>query len=75
VANHAPRIHHQWYPDKLIYESGVSPDTVSLLESYGHNVARTNTMGSVQAIIFDGLRYQGSADPRRPNAGVAVAIR
>lgn len=33
----APRIHHQWYPDKIYYESyGLSVDTRNILEKLGH---------------------------------------
>ena len=33
----APRVHHQWLPDQIEYESrGLSPDTVALLRSRGH---------------------------------------
>jgi gamma-glutamyltranspeptidase / glutathione hydrolase len=34
----APRVHHQWLPDKLSLERGVSPDTVALLKSRGYDV-------------------------------------
>jgi len=34
----APRFHHQWRPDKLFLEPGISPDTVALLEGMGHQV-------------------------------------
>ena len=34
----APRFHHQWKPDKLYLEPGISPDTVALLEGMGHQV-------------------------------------
>ena len=27
-----PRFHHQWKPDKLYLEEGISPDTVALLQ-------------------------------------------
>ncbi len=74
LANHAPRIHHQWFPDVLRYERGVSPDSLSLLESFGHRLEVTGTMGSVQGIVYDGETFHGSADPRRPGAG-AVAVR
>ncbi|MFK8029583.1 MAG: gamma-glutamyltransferase [Gammaproteobacteria bacterium] len=70
-ANHAARIHHQWYPDTLFYEQGINADTLSLLVKRGHNVKASGTMGSIQAIYWDGQRYQGTADPRRPGAGVA----
>ena len=33
----APRLHHQWLPDQILYEPyGLSPDTRKVLESYGH---------------------------------------
>jgi gamma-glutamyltranspeptidase/glutathione hydrolase len=67
-----PRIHHQWYPDRLEYEVGLNPDTIELLQSLGHNLRRARTMGSIQAISVDEGRVFGAADPRRPGAG-AVA--
>ena len=72
----APRIHHQWRPDVLELESGISPDTVRLLIQQGHHVdagERSPGMGSLQTIMWrDGLFY-GFSDPRRPGAG-AVGI-
>src|SRR5204862_2511738 len=36
----APRIHHQWLPDEILYEPyGMSPDTVSILTGFGHKFA------------------------------------
>lgn len=36
----APRIHHQWFPDEILYEPfGMSPDTRSALEKLGHKFA------------------------------------
>ena len=33
----APRFHHQWLPDQIVYERwGLSPDTVKLLNGMGH---------------------------------------
>ena len=39
-ASEAPRIHHQWLPDELRVEEGLSPDTIRLLEAKGHVVQR-----------------------------------
>ena len=72
-ANHAPRIHHQWQPDKLFVEAGHSADSLALLRSFGHPVTPGGTMGSVQAIAYDGTLFYGSADPRRPGAGAVAA--
>ncbi|MDH5628843.1 MAG: gamma-glutamyltransferase [Gammaproteobacteria bacterium] len=63
-----PRIHHQWYPDKLFVEKGFPVDTANLLKQKGHNVVFSSPWGSVQSIEYkDGLFY-GFADPRRPGA-------
>jgi len=62
----APRFHHQWKPDKLYLEPGISPDTVALLENMGHQV--DNSLGVVlariNAILSDGGWLQGAADTR-----------
>ena len=40
-----PRFHHQWMPDKLYLEQGVSPDTVALLKGMGHDVESSENDG------------------------------
>lgn len=62
-----PRVHHQWTPDELRVEKGLSPDTVKLLEQKGHKVAVKPTMGRTQTIqrLPDGL--YGYSDPRNPD--------
>jgi len=71
-ASVAPRIHHQWRPDTLEIESGVSPDTVSRLIDKGQSIKfsqRSADMGSLQTVMWrDGFFY-GYSDPRRPGAG------
>jgi gamma-glutamyltranspeptidase / glutathione hydrolase len=61
-----PRIHHQWLPDEIRMEQGISPDTVRLLEAKGHEVTTSAAMGAIQSIMIgdDGTLY-GGADPRR----------
>ncbi|MGW8194230.1 MAG: gamma-glutamyltransferase [Desulforhopalus sp.] len=64
----APRIHHQWLPDELRIEEGISPDTVNKLLEMGHNVVQKPAMGAIQSIVVkDGTMY-GGADPRRSTA-------
>lgn len=69
-ATHAPRIHHQWYPDLLYHEKSLNWDTRKLLDAYGHNLKTRNAMGSTQTIMIRGGKLHGSADPRRPDAKV-----
>lgn len=61
-----PRIHHQWWPDEIRIEQGISPDTINLLQAKGHKVTSSNAMGAIQSIMIgeDGTLYGGS-DPRR----------
>ena len=70
-ASVAPRIHHQWYPEELLLEGGISPDTISLLRQKGHKInfnKNSAGMGSLQSVMSkDGLFY-GYSDPRRPGA-------
>ena len=63
----APRI-NQRVADYLEVETGISPDTINLLESFGHTTRPTNTMGSVQAIFIEDNKIYGVADTRRPDA-------
>ena len=61
-----PRVHHQWLPDEIRIEQGISPDTVQRLQDKGHTVVTKSAMGAIQSILIgpDGTLY-GGADPRR----------
>lgn len=62
-----PRFHHQWQPDELRVEKGLSPDTLALLRGYGHRIALKPAMGRTQTILIrDGVLY-GASDPRDPD--------
>lgn len=64
----APRIHHQWLPDEIRVEEGLSPDTIKDLGEMGHTVIQKSAMGAIQSIMVkDGMMY-GGADPRRSTA-------
>jgi gamma-glutamyltranspeptidase / glutathione hydrolase len=62
-----PRFHHQWMPDVLYVQKGISPDTVKLLRGMGHNVSvldPTSGVAQVEAILNEGGWLQGASDPR-----------
>jgi len=63
----APRIHHQWLPDEIMYEpNGMSPDTRKILDSYGHKfVNKPGNIASATGIMVTdtGLRM-GAIDSR-----------
>ena len=69
----APRIHHQWLPDELRIEEGLSPDTVRILRNKGHKVKQKPAMGASQSILIDNGKMNGGADPRRSTA-LAVGL-
>jgi gamma-glutamyltranspeptidase / glutathione hydrolase len=47
----APRMHHQWLPDRLTVEAnGLAPDVVEALKAFGHTVNVQGTQGSAQTI-------------------------
>ncbi|WP_027489184.1 gamma-glutamyltransferase [Allorhizobium undicola] len=58
MAVNAPRIHHQWQPDKIFYEPyALSPDTVKLLQSMGYTLEGGNdgpVWGQAAGILVGG---------------------
>ncbi|MFZ7175121.1 gamma-glutamyltransferase [[Pasteurella] aerogenes] len=62
-----PRVHHQWLPDELRVEEGLSPDTLKLLSERGHKISEKAPMGRIQIIqaLDDG--FYGYSDPRNPD--------
>lgn len=62
----APRIHHQWQPDKLYLERGISPDTAALLRARGYAVEQSENvvLGRVEAIVSDHGWLEGGSDGR-----------
>ncbi len=70
----APRVHHQWLPDEIVYEPyGLSGDTQSALTGRGHKlVARPRYMGDTQGIMIEektNIRL-GASDPRNDGAAI-----
>jgi gamma-glutamyltranspeptidase/glutathione hydrolase len=70
----APRIHHQWLPDQLVFEPyGLSGDTQKALLARGHKFAKPTYLGNAEGIMIEektGVRL-GASDPRRSD-GQAV---
>ncbi|MDB5592106.1 gamma-glutamyltransferase [Enterovirga sp.] len=61
----APRVHHQWRPDALLVETGISPDTLTLLRARGHKVVVGAASGSANSIHVTAEGLAGAADPRQ----------
>ncbi|MDQ8185880.1 gamma-glutamyltransferase [Pelagicoccus sp. SDUM812002] len=63
----ASRIHHQWLPDILGMERGISVDTQALLEEMGYDVKVGGAMGTANSVSLQDDIFYGAADPRRPD--------
>jgi gamma-glutamyltranspeptidase / glutathione hydrolase len=73
----APRLHHQWLPDRTDYERfGLSPDTVKILEGMGHVLRPGGAQGVAEIIIVDPRdgTLAGGSD-RRASDGGAVGVK
>jgi gamma-glutamyltranspeptidase/glutathione hydrolase len=71
----APRVHHQWLPDRIQHERfGLSPDTMALLAARGHTLYEAPfNQGSAQGIVLnakEGL-LEGGFD-RRSSDSAAI---
>jgi gamma-glutamyltranspeptidase/glutathione hydrolase len=71
----APRVHHQWTPDRIEIEEGaLDPSVQAVLEKMGHTIVIyerngvRDPIGDFQAIRIDGARglVEGVSDPRGP---------
>ncbi len=70
----APRVHHQWFPDRLNVESwGLDTLTIAELKRRGHQIEERSDWGNANAIVVlpDGS-LEGAADPR--GEGVAAGF-
>ena len=69
-AVNALKFHHQWLPDKTIFENGAFSDvTVQALQNRGYILEKlTNTLGRMDCVLIrpDGS-YEGASDPRADN--------
>ena len=61
-----PRIHHQWLPDEINYETfGLSTDVMENLEKLGYKIGSVKEIGRVQGIMIDDKNHiWGETDPR-----------
>ncbi|MFK7830977.1 MAG: gamma-glutamyltransferase [Congregibacter sp.] len=67
------RLHHQWMPDQVRAEQGISPDTLRLLRARGHKIeVGKRTLGRTQSVMLENGYIYGATDSRRPGGWVAA---
>lgn len=68
----AMKIHHQWLPDQLVYETNLlSPDTRDILEKMGHTLRAVPNLGVLMGITYDAKNkvYIGASDSSSDDGG------
>ena len=72
-AVNAPRFHHQWQPDEIDIEStGISPDTIKLLQARGHKIKPDGYWSDGECIAVDQKTGDLLGAPDGRNGGKAV---
>lgn len=72
-AVNAPRLHHQWLPDKVAAEPfALSPDTWNMLEAMGYTLAMQSEWGAAEAILIGPDVAQGAAPESSGNDAMAT---
>ncbi len=66
----APRIHHQWLPDRILAEEGIP---VEALKALGHLIKPVARQGVAQVIRWRKGKVEGGADVKRWGESAAVS--
>jgi gamma-glutamyltranspeptidase/glutathione hydrolase len=69
----APRFHHQWLPDRIQVEAGLTAATKEKLKAMGHAIKEVSKQGCAQVILVRGGHAEGAADTKRWADSGAVA--
>lgn len=65
TAVNAPRIHHQWLPDRIDYEErAILSDVKENLMRMKHIIGDVRSLGRIEAISVENGFYYGATDPR-----------
>jgi gamma-glutamyltranspeptidase / glutathione hydrolase len=70
----APRVHHQWLPDRIVTEDRIPDELANGLRARGHEVVERGTIGHANCIEVDPTTrgFRAVADVSR-DGGAAVA--
>jgi gamma-glutamyltranspeptidase/glutathione hydrolase len=72
-AVYSPRLHHQWFPDRIEVEAKLAQDhpaSIARLAKLGHKIVKVRDQGDAHSIWLEPKTgtYQGVIDPRRQSA-------
>ena len=64
------RFHHQWKPEYIYIEKNLTSDSIlQSLKKMGHNIKEKNSIGHVNAIMYNNNTISVGADKRGDNYG------
>lgn len=69
------KIHHQWLPDRIVYESPKASEVILKgLKAKGHHLNQVNHLGNLMAITIDPITgtYTAWSDTASPDGGVSA---
>ena len=67
-AVNATRFHHQWKPETIYMETELYSDSLNnILKNMGHRIQKRNSIGHVNAIMYDSQVVSTGADKRGDN--------
>jgi gamma-glutamyltranspeptidase/glutathione hydrolase len=64
----APRVHQSDVPEDMDYERAMPEETIAGLSAMGHPIAQRETIGDIEALMFDGGSIIAVSDPRHRGA-------
>jgi gamma-glutamyltranspeptidase/glutathione hydrolase len=64
----APRVHHQWMPDRVYAEAGFPDEVIAALVARGDGVTVRKLTSSANSILVTSAGFAGAADPRTRGA-------
>jgi gamma-glutamyltranspeptidase/glutathione hydrolase len=76
-AVNAARVHHQWLPDEVYYETkGLSPDTLKILRDMGYRMVEQTPWGAAELVLvgLPGLGFAPAASSGN-DAALSGAVR
>ncbi|MDH5393836.1 MAG: gamma-glutamyltransferase [Gammaproteobacteria bacterium] len=71
-----PRIHHQYLPDKIYYETAaITEESIEVLERMGHQLTEADSWGNMHVVIWDKKKKTIDAASDHRGIGKAVIIK
>jgi len=69
----APRFHHQWLPDRILFERGsFAGEVIQALRQRGHTLTESGSQGAAEIIVVNGAgNLETGADKRAADSGAA----